>query len=670
VSQPGPLSERAIILAPHGRDGEIAVTILAAGGFPCELVKSVAELCAQIEKGAGLAIIADEALIRSDLARLSAILAGQPPWSDFPFIVMTRGGGAGPERNPIATRLANILGNVTFIERPFHSTTLLSVVRTAIRSRRRQYEARARLEELATERAALADLSRTLESRVAERTDQLRESENRLRAIFESSYQFQALLTPDGGVVDANPVSLKALNGQLADVLGKKFWDTAWFSHTPNMRETIRAAIEAVAAGGVVQKELLLNLPRGGWRWFDFAFRPLKDKSGAVIGIVPEASELTKRKQAEEALRRAQKMEALGQLTGGVAHDFNNLLSAVMGNLDLLRKHLPDDPRSHRLIAGALQGAQRGAALTQRMLAFARQQELKTDSVDLKLLILGMQELLDRTLGPQTSLSLDLADGPVFAQVDANQVELAILNLAINARDAMPLGGAIAICLDEPKDGFPLGLKPGRYLRIRIADSGSGMDEETLKKAVEPFFSTKAIGKGTGLGLSMVHGLAVQLGGALELSSAVGEGTTAALWLPMAEGAPVRTETEATATPGRSRPATVLLVDDDLLIAMSAAEMLQDLGHRVLEANSGPQALEIINSGVPIDLMMTDHAMPVMTGTELAELARLKRPGLPVLLATGYTDLPAGQKSDLPRLSKPYMQAQLKAEIDKLLAPS
>jgi CheY-like chemotaxis protein len=340
---------------------------------------------------------------------------------------------------------------------------------------------------------------------------------------------------------------------------------------------------------------------------------------------------------------------------------------AVMGNLEILRKRLPDDPGIRRLIDGARQGAQRGASLTQRMLAFARQQDLRTTSADLGTLVRGMQELLRRSLGPNNELRLHIEPNLPPAEVDAHQVELAILNLAINARDAMPDGGVIELRVDQKQVTYDFErLRPGTYLRIQVADTGVGMDQATLRKAIEPFFSTKPLGKGTGLGLSMTHGLAVQLGGLLELDSEIGQGTTATLWLPQA--IKPAGEIEAVAAPASfARTATILVVDDDPLIATSTVDMLEDLGHTVIGVNSGAHALQIINDGKRLDLLMTDQAMPGMTGIQLAEIVHRMRPELPVLLATGYTDMPAGKLVNLPRLSKPYQQAQLQAEIEKLL---
>jgi CheY-like chemotaxis protein len=337
-----------------------------------------------------------------------------------------------------------------------------------------------------------------------------------------------------------------------------------------------------------------------------------------------------------------------------------------MGNLDLLRKRIPDDPRLHRLIDGAVQGAERGASLTQRLLAFARQQDLRAVAVDLRSLVQGMADLLQRSLGPRVALRLDIPDGLPPARIDANQLELAILNLAINARDAMADGGAIDIRVAQYRASCDPALESGDYLKLSVVDTGKGMPPEILKRAIEPFFSSKPLGKGTGLGLSMVHGLAVQLGGALQLSSTVGKGTTATLLLPVATAAP-EAESPVPTVQKVNRSAVILFVDDDPLIAMSTMEMLEDLGHQVIGVNSGLHALDIIRSEQPIDLMVTDHVMPGMTGIELAAKSREVRPQLPILLATGYAELPEGAQLDLPRLAKPYHQDQLRDRLDQLL---
>jgi signal transduction histidine kinase len=379
--------------------------------------------------------------------------------------------------------------------------------------------------------------------------------------------------------------------------------------------------------------------------------------------------EIAGRERAQAALLQAQKIEALGQLVGGVAHDFNNLLMAVIGNLDLLSKKLGEDARLHRLLDGAMEGARRGATLTQRLLAFARKQELKAQATDVRSLVEDMMGLIHRSVGPMVRVELH-AEGEVpVVDVDPNQLEMALLNLAVNARDAMITGGVLTIGLSDQivEADDQLGVQPGRYVVLSVRDTGEGMSAETLARAVEPFFSTKGVGKGTGLGLSMVFGLAQQSGGALRLESAPSTGTTAKLWLPIAKATtllPERTPNVVTQASGRAK---ILFVDDDLLIAGSTADLLEDLGHQVIEVHSAMEALRLLEGGLAADLMITDHAMPGMTGIELAREVRRQYPQLPILLATGFSELEGGTVVDVARLAKPYTQAQLAAEIARLL---
>ncbi|HEX8622438.1 MAG TPA: PAS domain S-box protein [Allosphingosinicella sp.] len=372
---------------------------------------------------------------------------------------------------------------------------------------------------------------------------------------------------------------------------------------------------------------------------------------------------------AQEALRQAQKMEAMGQLTGGVAHDFNNLLTPIIGSLDLLHRKALGGERERRLVEGALQSAERAKTLVQRLLAFARRQPLQAGPVDVAELIRGMIELVASTAGPQIRIETRLDEPLPYARADSNQLEMAVLNLAVNARDAMAGGGLLTLSATaETLDGGgPQGLAAGRYVRLAVGDSGIGMDEETLRRSIEPFFSTKGVGRGTGLGLSMVHGLAAQLGGALTLESRPGEGTTAALWLPVSE----EVLASASARPGagesgRATAGTVLLVDDEALVRASTADMLVDLGYEVIEAESGQEALALIASR-PTDLVITDHLMPGLSGTELARILASERPGLAVLIVSGYADLD-GLPPDLPRLTKPFRQSDLAERIAEMRA--
>jgi PAS domain S-box-containing protein len=687
LNRTGAQSLRALVLAPNGRDATLTVLLLKEAGFAADICTDLVSISSELKRGAGLAVVADEALRAVDLRPLVDFLEAQPPWSDLPIILLTHRGG-GPERNPAALRLAEILGNVSFLERPFHPTTLSSMVRAAVRGRRRQYEARVRLEEIS-------------------------EREQQLQTALTAGRLGSWSLDVEKMLFHASETSRSHFGMPAGNEFS--YEDLRRVVHRDDLAKMTRAIRQTLISGTDYVIEHRNLRPDGSVHWVDVRARALRNSSGAVVSLVGVSSDITARKnselererllselavertalsnltrtleqrvaertgelmtevaareKAQEQLLQSQKMESVGQLTGGIAHDFNNLLMAVMGNLEILRKRLPNEPGTRRLIDGAMQGAQRGASLTQRMLAFARQQDLKTASADVGALVGGMQELLRRSLGPQIALHLHIDSQLPPAEVDAHQVELAVLNLAINARDAMPDGGDIDIRVDQKqidgKDGKD-GMRPGTYLRIQIADTGCGMDSATLTKAIEPFFSTKPLGKGTGLGLSMTHGLAVQLGGHLDLESELGAGTVATLWLPMATRPVAELESFA-APPSENRTATILVVDDDPLIAMSTADMLEDLGHVVIEANSGQRALEIIDGGQNIDLMMTDQAMPGMTGIQLAEIVRSKRPKLPVLLATGFTDLPASKLTNLPRLSKPYQQAQLQAEIEKLL---
>jgi signal transduction histidine kinase len=378
--------------------------------------------------------------------------------------------------------------------------------------------------------------------------------------------------------------------------------------------------------------------------------------------------EIATRERAQAALLQAQRIESLGQLVGGVAHDFNNLLMAVIGNLELMQKHLGPDPRLNRLLRGAMQGAQRGATLTQRLLAFARKQDLQARATDVVSLVEGMADLIGRSVGPRVRTDIVAQEDLPAVLVDPNQLEMALLNLAVNARDAMPNGGVLTIDIAYDDHAEPLGPAAGAgYVRLTIADTGEGMDAGTLARAVEPFFSTKVVGKGTGLGLSMVFGLADQSGGALQLQSTLGQGTAARLWLPVAAGK-AETSPQTPAERAASPPVSILVVDDDVLIAESTVSLLEDLGHEVILANSGREALRLLNAGAWPDLMITDYAMPEMTGVELSVAVRKIRPELPILLATGFADLRDVGTTDLPRLTKPYTQDQLATEIVRLMS--
>jgi signal transduction histidine kinase len=382
--------------------------------------------------------------------------------------------------------------------------------------------------------------------------------------------------------------------------------------------------------------------------------------------------ERTREREAALAqVHEMQKVESLGQLTGGVAHDFNNLLMAILGNLGLASKYTTDDPKITRLINSAIKAAERGATLTKRMLAFARRQELKPEVVDVPRLVGGMVDMLRHTLGPQIRIVTEFAAGALTTRADPNQLELALLNLALNARDAMSEGGKLVIAArrETVTAGAVAGLGAGEYICISERDDGCGMDEPTMARAAEPFFTTKNPGAGTGLGLSMVDGLVAQSGGAMRIRSQRGVGTTVELWLPVSQPADVSVHDLPTQPRAHQRDGLlVLIVEDDEMVAAGTLAMVEDLGHNVIEANSALVALDILETNREIDIVLTDHAMPGMNGTELASRIRGAWPQLPVILATGYADLPNGPDPSLPRLNKPYRQQELADLIATLVS--
>ncbi len=518
----------------------------------------------------------------------------------------------------------------------------------------RDIEQRKRLEE------DLQRLNDTLESQVAERTAKLQASEATLRAIFETNYQYQGLLTADGIVLDANTASLSGIKGERADVVGRPFWETPWFTGTPGMPDAIRDAIPKVAGGEIIRHEVRVNLPEGGWRWFDFAMRPIRDSHGEIFALVPEAVETTQRRKAEEALRQSQKLEAMGQLTGGVAHDFNNLLTPIIGTLDLLKGRHSANAREQKLICGALQSADRAKALVQRLLAFARRQPLKLLPVNLAQLIAGMRYLLSSTLGPQIKIvvSADPDLPPVAA--DPHQLEVAVLNLAVNARDAMPDGGTLQISVTreiaEPQNHRDP--QPHCFLVLSLADSGTGMDKPTLARAVEPFYSTKGVGKGTGLGLSMAHGLAAQLGGELTITSELGTGTVVKIRLPACSERALLLPNLPAREVESGQHGTILLVDDEQLVRYNTATILAEAGFDVVEAGGGEEALRLLSGGLQVHALLTDYLMPGMNGSHLAQVVAERWPGIAVVVVSGYMEAET-LAPGLTLLSKPFRKSEL-----------
>ena len=428
--------------------------------------------------------------------------------------------------------------------------------------------------------------------------------------------------------------------------------------------------------GGVdyVSVPVVPELLRAKVRIFAELYRKTRELKLLNSELERRVEERTREREVALAqVHEMQKLESLGQLTGGVAHDFNNLLMAILGNLEVLsRRSQADELTVKRLLDGAIRAAERGTALTRRMLAFARRQELRPERVDVARHIFGMVEMLRRSIGPTIEISAEFEEELPPVRVDPSQLELAILNLSLNARDAMPEGGRLRIGArhQEVTASSPLTLAAGRYVCIAVTDGGLGMDEATLKRAPEPFFTTKEIGKGTGLGLSMVYGLATQSGGLARITSEVGRGTTVEIWLPIADADIVPlAAASASPTPRAARSGSILLVDDDPLVTEGTVEMLEYLGHSVTIAASGAEALTVMHSDAHFDLVITDYAMPGMTGLVLAEHIRKLKPEIPIILATGYAETPAGDHGvQTIRLGKPYRLEKLASLLNGLLS--
>jgi PAS domain S-box-containing protein len=530
-------------------------------------------------------------------------------------------------------------------------------------------------------------------SRRREAEASLQESEEKFTTLVHAMPQLCWMANPDGYITWYNQ-RWHEYTGTTPEQMEGWGWQSV---HEPDkLPDVLKRWQESIDTGQPFEMIFPLRGADGVFRPFLTRAEPVRDTRGRVVRWLGTNTDVSAQHEAEEALRRlnetleqriaeataerermlaqlheAQKLETIGQLTGGVAHDFNNLLTPIVGSLDLLRRRMDGDDRAHRLISGALQAADRAKTLVQRLLAFGRRQVLEARPVDVSALVHGMADLITRSIGPQIRFEIEAPKELRAAQIDPNQLELALLNLAVNARDAMPGGGTLRIAVEETDigAGHPA-LPSGAYIHITVSDTGVGMDEATLRRAVEPFYSTKGLGKGTGLGLSMVHGLAGQSGGALVLKSRPGQGTCADMWLPVASEDAESSAESASAPASNIDPITILLVDDEPLVRSATAATLAELGHEVVEAVSGNDALEQLRTGAVVpQLVITDYLMPGMNGAELAREVRRSRPAMPILLLTGYANLEGVAASDLPILAKPFREADLCAMIERVVAP-
>jgi PAS domain S-box-containing protein len=514
-----------------------------------------------------------------------------------------------------------------------------------------------------------------------EQSDRLSASlteDGRYRLLIEAVTDYAIyMLDPSGIVTSWNPGAERFKGYTSAEIIGQHF--SRFYTEEDRKSGLPVRALETARREGKFESEGWRVRKDGSLFWAYVVIDPIYLPSGDIIGFAKITRDLTERRKTQQELEKtreillqSQKMEAIGQLTGGIAHDFNNLLMAVLSSLELMRKRLPDDPKLVTLLENAIHGARRGTTLTKRMLAFARRQELKQEAVDIPQLIRGMTDLLQRSLGPSISIQTRFPLVIKPALTDANQLEMALLNLTVNAREAMPDGGQIVVATREESmpAGDINGLEPGRYICLTVSDAGTGMDEATLKRATEPFFTTKGPDKGTGLGLSMVHGLAEQCGGGFTLQSQKGEGTIAELWLPVAEK-PAHAIDHIQLSAGDAvtdhGALVVIAVDDDGLVLTNTIAMLEDLGHTVFPASSGKEALDILRREDAVDLVITDQVMPHMTGVQLAEAIQKEWPDLSLIIATGYAEIKPGVGMGLPKLSKPFTEDELTEKLALIL---
>ncbi|WP_052341479.1 hybrid sensor histidine kinase/response regulator [Salinarimonas rosea] len=891
------VSERALVLAPRGRDAAIATVVLAEAGLAGHACSSLPQLVGELDAGAAFVVVTEEALATADLCPLAAWLADQEEWSDLPFVLLTSG-QTGLERNPAAKRYLDILGNVTFLERPFHPTTLVSLARSALRARRRQYEARARLNELresearfrnmadnapvmlwvtdqsgsytylsrlwyeftgGSEQEALghgwtgaihaedrhgaervlreANASKTpfqIEYRLRRRDgayrwaidtaaprfsahgeflgyigsvidiDERREMEVRLRDLnadlerqvverahergklwqvshdllsaidlatarfdkvnpawtaalgwavdelegrafadhihpddlgasleafasaqagdpvlrFETRYRTRAgdwrwlswMAVPEGGKLYSTTRDVTAEKQRAEELKARtaerdRIWrispdlllvvgfdgvlrrtNPAWtsvlgyeehelvgvrlddFVHPDDVEHTEKALVHA-ARGPVPPLENRYRHKDGGYRWISWITAPPEDGLIYATGrhITAEKARQAELEAAQEQLRQAQKMEAVGQLTGGVAHDFNNLLTIIKTSSDLLRRpNLPDE-RRRRYVDAISETVDRGAKLTAQLLAFARRQSLKPEAFDVAARIQAITEMLATIVGARVPIVSDVSAEPCWVMADVSQFETALVNMAVNARDAMDGEGALTVTVHRAGQVPAIrghAAKAGDFVCVGLSDTGSGIPAEKLERIFEPFYTTKEVGKGTGLGLSQVFGFVKQSGGDVLVESEVGRGTTFTLFLPRVDGEPERDLAvgDAAAAPveahGRGR--RVLVVEDNGEVGRFSTQILQDLGYEPTLACNGSEALGLLAETNGFDVVFSDVVMPGMSGIELGEEIRRRHPGLPVVLTSGYSHVLAEEgRHGFELLKKPYSAEDL-----------
>ena len=673
---------QVLIAAPFGRDAQSVAELLRLDGREARVCRDLRSLAEEIDNHTGAVLLTQEALA-GDMTLLKEVLAAQPTWSDVPFVLLIAA-SSGRSGKIEASRLQflALATNCLVLERPTGKASLLSAVDSALRLREKQFEMRDRLMEL-------------------------RDSDARFKAIANSIDPMVWTSLPNG--------YLDYYNRRWYDYTGVAEGSTdgeAWTSvfHPEDQARTWERWRHSLATGEPYEIEYRMRHHSGEYRWVLGRAQAQRNDEGQIIrwfGTCTEIqdlvsarevlarsrgeleamvadrtaaleSEMVGRAQVEAALRQSQKMEAVGQLTGGIAHDFNNMLAGVIAGLELIKRRIEAGRTDglERFMEASITSAQRAAGLTARLLAFSRKQSLDARPLDVNALIASLEDLLHRSLTESISLRTVFDESINLVLADANQLESALLNLTINARDAMPDGGELTIEtsmveLDQAYVATKPEVKPGRYIMIAVSDTGSGMSEDTLEKVFEPFYTTKPIGQGTGLGLSMVYGFARQSGGQVRIHSHPGQGTSVKIFLPasdLAELDPVVEVPQVRQGSGQ----TVLLVEDDPSVRMMVRELLGELRYEVHEAHDADSALPIITSALAIDLMLSDVGLPGMNGRQLAEIARSHRPELPVLFLTGYAENATHRADflgkDMAMITKPFSLEALAAKIHQMIA--
>jgi signal transduction histidine kinase/DNA-binding response OmpR family regulator len=682
------VENRVLILAPRGRDADVIAEVLSKDQRACFGYPDAATLAAELERGAGTALIAEEALGAADVPRLFDWLERQPTWSDFPLILLAA--KRAERRSPYALALLERLGNVVVLERPLNAETLRRAVSSSLRARLRQYEARRQLSErveaqermhLALSAGRLGSWEFDVETGALRTTEACRKIFGHHGPTLEYTHILDAVY-PDDREMRQQTLDECVANNTNVTLEYRVFWPDGtihWVHSRGHPTRTVNGAGNSATTTTRIIGVSLDVTDRHEVNDKILASQLVVERLNDTLEsrIVERTQELAsandrlmkeihERAKVQAVLVQAQKMEALGQLTGGIAHDFNNLLNVIMGNAELIAR-VSLDERVRNMAQTVKRATERGAKLTGQLLTFSRSSNLDLKAIDVIALLHGMRDMLSLSLGTGIRFISQFGGEEAWTQADANQLELAVLNLAINARDAMPDGGNLTIRVSRrgaPDEAIPA----GKYVVIGVSDTGTGIAPDVLSRVFDPFFTTKPVGKGTGLGLSQVYGIATQAGGAARIHSEPGVGTTVELWLPLRDKIVAEPKAAPREEEGAGAHERILVIEDDVDVRSFLVDCLKMLGYDVTEAAHGRAGLDRLDDDCP-DLMMVDFAMPGMNGLEVISEAKSRHPRLPVILATGYADVDVSKEKDgFAVLRKPFQIGELARTVKAALS--